>query len=79
MGIPSEKLEMVFERFERAVSPSNISGLGLGLYISREIVNAHHGHIHVESQLGQGSSFIVDLPIAADQSSTQPSSMGQAG
>lgn len=66
MGIPKDKLEKVFERFERAVSSSNISGLGLGLYIAREIVKAHHGTIQVESELGKGSVFTVEFPVASE-------------
>jgi PAS domain S-box-containing protein len=64
MGIAQDKLGKVFERFERAVEARNISGLGLGLYISREIIQAHHGSIRVESQEGHGSTFIIELPTA---------------
>ncbi|HLE00576.1 MAG TPA: HAMP domain-containing sensor histidine kinase [Bdellovibrionota bacterium] len=62
-GIPAEKREMIFERFKRAVAEGDQRGLGLGLFISRQIVRAHHGDIHVESQSGQGAIFIVDLPV----------------
>lgn len=62
MGISAEMQGKIFERFERAVSSQKISGLGLGLYISRQIVEAHGGRIHVRSQLQQGSEFIVELP-----------------
>lgn len=61
-GISKENLERVFQRFERAVSPSTISGLGLGLYISRQIVTAHKGKIWAESELGKGATFFVRLP-----------------
>jgi signal transduction histidine kinase len=61
IGIAPHDLERVFERFERAVSV-DYGGLGLGLYISRQIVRAHGGTISVESQLGQGSTFTVVLP-----------------
>lgn len=64
-GIPPGKLSRVFEKFERAVSSQHISGFGLGLYISRKIVEAHHGSIHVKSELGQGSLFTVKLPLRA--------------
>ena len=55
-------LEKIFDRFERAVGYSNISGLGLGLYVSRQIVEAHQGVIKVESRLDHGSCFTVTLP-----------------
>jgi signal transduction histidine kinase len=66
MGIPVDAQGKIFDRFERAVSSSNISGLGLGLYISREIVHAHGGSIDVESELGRGSVFTVRLPLWRD-------------
>ena len=62
MGIAPENHERIFRRFERAVSASSISGLGLGLYISREIVRAHGGEILVESEPDKGSTFTVRLP-----------------
>jgi signal transduction histidine kinase len=63
IGIPKEKHDKIFERFERAISSTNISGLGLGLYISKKIVDAHKGKIEVESELGIGSTFKVFIPI----------------
>jgi len=63
MGIAPEHRDRIFQPFERAVSYQNISGFGLGLYIVRQIVEAHRGKIHLESQLGRGSTFIVDLPL----------------
>ena len=65
IGIAKEKQESVFKRFERAVSHRNISGLGLGLYISKQIVDAHGGTIYLRSELGFGSTFVVDLPRQA--------------
>jgi signal transduction histidine kinase len=64
-GIPQDLQARIFDRFERgaAEGSSSISGLGLGLYITKEIVNAHGGTIRVESQLGQGAVFTVELPI----------------
>lgn len=61
-GIPREDHERIFDRFERAVSANEVSGLGLGLFIVRQIVEAHRGTVRVESELGQGSNFIVWLP-----------------
>jgi signal transduction histidine kinase len=64
IGIARENLEKIFERFERAgMSASEISGLGLGLFITNQIVRAHGGSIHVESAPGAGSTFIVELPF----------------
>jgi signal transduction histidine kinase len=63
IGIPPERLDKIFERFERGNAPKGISGLGLGLFISREIVKNHGGQITVDSTPGKGSLFIVVLPI----------------
>jgi signal transduction histidine kinase len=63
LGIPAQDHARIFEQFERAVSGNSISGLGLGLFISRKIVEAHHGTIQVESKEGHGSTFIVELPL----------------
>lgn len=60
-GIAPENLDRIFERFERANDTTG--GLGLGLYITKQIVNLHKGQIRVESALGKGSNFIVELPI----------------
>jgi len=62
IGIAHHDLGRIFERFERAVSPRHYGGLGLGLFVSRQIVEAHHGTIAVESAVGLGSSFTVRLP-----------------
>lgn len=72
MGIPPEKLEKIFDRYERADSNANISGLGLGLYIVKEIVSQHNGRVSVESTLNEGSTFTVEIPLA---SSNQMASM----
>ena len=62
IGIAPEDLERVFERFERAVSARNYGGLGLGLYLSREIIHAHGGELTVRSVPAGGSTFRVTLP-----------------
>ncbi|WP_426756793.1 ATP-binding protein [Myxococcus sp. Y35] len=62
IGIAAEDLPRLFGRFERAVSDRHYGGLGLGLYISRQIVDAMGGRIEVESQPGAGSIFTVRLP-----------------
>ena len=61
-GIASADQERIFDRFERAVTPGATAGLGLGLYIARQIVEAHGGRILVRSSLGTGSTFTVELP-----------------
>ncbi|RYZ42130.1 MAG: DUF4118 domain-containing protein [Myxococcaceae bacterium] len=62
IGIAAESLPRLFGRFERAVSERHYGGLGLGLYITRTLVEAMGGTVRVESQLGQGAVFTVDLP-----------------
>jgi signal transduction histidine kinase len=62
-GIKKEDCERIFRRFERAVSNQEVSGLGLGLFISREIMELHSGKILVESEPGKGSTFILELPL----------------
>ncbi|AKJ03559.1 Sensory box histidine kinase [Archangium gephyra] len=63
-GIAPKDQHRIFERFERLVDASQISGLGLGLHISKHIVEAHGGTIRVHSALGEGASFVVELPIS---------------
>lgn len=64
IGIAPEHLERIFVRFERAVSADHYGGLGLGLYIVRQLVEALGGTIRVNSRLGAGATFIVTLPCA---------------
>ena len=73
IGIPSEHLPHVFDRFFRVPAQSRGGGTGLGLAIAREIVVAHGGTIVCESQPGAGTVFRVTLPIAPDSSSKEPS------
>ncbi len=62
IGIAAEHRSRIFGKFERAVSGRHYGGLGLGLYITHQLVEAMGGHIGVESQLGRGSTFRVELP-----------------
>lgn len=64
IGIAPEDLDRIFERFERAVSGKSFSGLGLGLFIVKQIVDAHQGRTEIESELGKGSSFTIRIPCA---------------
>ncbi|MGQ9675120.1 MAG: PAS domain S-box protein [Chloroflexota bacterium] len=63
VGIPAEDIPHLFERFYRAKTGREAAGLGLGLYITRLIVEAHGGRIWVESQVGKGSTFYFTLPL----------------
>jgi PAS domain S-box-containing protein len=63
IGIEPGNLARIFERFERAVSERHYGGLGLGLYITRQLVEAHGGNIQVQSELGEGSTFTVAFPL----------------
>jgi signal transduction histidine kinase len=62
-GISKADQSRVFNRFERAGSIGSFGGLGLGLYITRQIVSAHGGTIGIESEVGKGATFIIDLPL----------------
>jgi PAS domain S-box-containing protein len=62
-GVPEPDLERIFERFERAASARHFGGLGLGLYVSHEIVNAHEGTIAAGNRAGGGAFFTVRLPL----------------
>lgn len=62
-GIALEDHDRIFARFERVKTKDNVGGLGLGLYISKQIIEAHGGKIYVESTPGHGSTFIVEIPL----------------
>jgi signal transduction histidine kinase len=64
MGIPLREQGRIFERFQRVDNKASrtTQGAGLGLYICRAILDAHGGHIWVESELGKGSTFSFSLP-----------------
>jgi PAS domain S-box-containing protein len=64
IGIAESELSHIFTRFYRsdALDPA-ISGLGIGLFLAREVVTGHGGHIWVDSTLGQGSTFYIRLPL----------------
>lgn len=62
IGVPPQHLSRIFDRFERAVSERNYGGLGLGLYITRTIVDLLGGEIAVQSEQGEGATFTVVVP-----------------
>jgi signal transduction histidine kinase len=65
IGIEPAALARIFDRFERAVSMRHYGGLGLGLFVAREIAAAHGGRVEARSRPGAGSTFTVTLPRIA--------------
>jgi signal transduction histidine kinase len=70
IGIAASDLDRLFQRFERMVSVRHYGGIGLGLWITRQIVEALGGTIAVESTIGVGTTFTVALPIAGPPAQT---------
>lgn len=62
-GIPEDFLPFLFERFYRVPGERTVTGTGLGLYICKQIIMAHHGKIWVESELDAGTTFFIELPV----------------
>ena len=67
IGIPLEAQKKIFEPFERVTHQTSIAGLGLGLYISKEVIQAHKGSIRVVSRQKKGSKFILEIPLMQNQ------------
>ncbi|MEP6626852.1 MAG: HAMP domain-containing sensor histidine kinase, partial [Ginsengibacter sp.] len=63
LGISKTQLPYIFERFFRVEKTRNIEGIGLGLYLCRQIIQAHHGKVWVESTEGKGSTFYFSIPL----------------
>ena len=63
-GIPAAHLERIFEPFYQVPGTQDLGGVGLGLAIARDIVQAHGGEIHCESEEGRGTTFWFTLPAA---------------
>jgi signal transduction histidine kinase len=62
VGISAEDHERIFERFERTEPARNYRGVGVGLWLVRELVRAMGGSVFVESTLGEGATFFVEIP-----------------
>ncbi|NNU43973.1 hybrid sensor histidine kinase/response regulator [Ramlibacter montanisoli] len=67
MGVKPEDQERIFEQFERTEGTAQIAGLGLGLYIARQIAQAHQGRLEIRSSPGEGAEFILSLPLDAPE------------
>jgi len=73
IGIAPAQQRRIFERFERAVSSQHYGGFGLGLWITRQMVEAHGGTVRVSSTENAGSTFVIELPaFSAPQSAGAP-------
>ncbi len=68
VGIPEEDVRDIFDKYAQARSRATRSekGTGLGLYITRQLVELHGGHIEVQSEVGQGSTFSFTIPTARE-------------
>lgn len=73
-GIAQEDLPHIFERFYRPQSGRKAGGLGLGLYITKMLVEAHGGRINVSSEVGKGTTFSFTLPVAGEPGVTEKAS-----
>ncbi|WP_163322746.1 hybrid sensor histidine kinase/response regulator transcription factor [Draconibacterium mangrovi] len=62
-GIPTDQIEHIFDRFFQAESSHGFMGTGLGLSLSKEFVDLHHGEIEVKSNIGEGTTFTIHLPL----------------
>ncbi|MHB0870903.1 MAG: sensor histidine kinase [Chloroflexota bacterium] len=72
VGVPEEESPRIFERFYRARTGRRAEGLGLGLYITRLIVEAHGGRLDLQSGVGKGSTFRLSLPVGEGGAGTEP-------
>ncbi len=63
VGIPEQEIPKLFTRFFRASTATNIGGTGIGLHLAKSLVEMHHGSVEVTSVEGEGSTFIIRLPL----------------
>jgi len=66
MGIDAAEIPRLFERYYRVNNNNTVSGFGIGLYLSAEIIERHQGKIWAESELSKGSTFYFSLPLSAE-------------
>jgi len=76
-GIPAETLRKIFDPYftTKTADAQGQGGTGLGLSLAREVIEAHHGRIRVESTVGQGTAFVLKLPLAKGRSTTPTDAM----
>jgi signal transduction histidine kinase len=65
IGIAPDDLSRIFGRFERTVASKNYGGLGLGLYIARQIIEQHRGSIRAENRPCRGARFVIKVPLVS--------------
>jgi two-component system, sensor histidine kinase and response regulator len=79
VGIPPDDVPFVFDAFYRGhAGPAAEAGAGLGLALTRRIIEAHHGTISVESDVGKGTTFVVRLPVHTPQNPSPPGEVAAA-
>jgi signal transduction histidine kinase len=71
VGIPKAEVPKIFKKYFRASTSSGIAGTGIGLNMTRMIVQKHGGTVHVESEVGSGTTVTVSLPLIADKTNTK--------
>jgi len=78
VGIPPEKLRRIFDRFytTKQADEQGQGGTGLGLSLAREVIEAHHGRIRVDSAVGQGTTFTLKLPLAKPAETPRGQNLG---
>ena len=81
IGIPEAARRHLFEKFYRVHNPQlqNVAGTGIGLYLVRQVVEGHGGHVQVDSHLGEGSAFEIDLPVSTSTELPTPTGAGSQG
>lgn len=70
IGIEKDQQKIIFERFKRATKDGKYQGLGIGLFIVKQIIEAHGGKISVKSKIGQSTTFTINLPIKFKEQAT---------
>ena len=80
IGIPQEEINKIFDRFYKVDEKERNKyqeGTGIGLALVKEIINLHHGTIHVESEEGRGTDFYISLPLGKNHLAEEEALMRQ--